>query len=716
MPYHPEESYGADPSDNRGWNPLKQQSAYSPKYHYDVPSSLQPSPPPPGGHPASHPDSTYNRLRQERQYGDEYPADIPNYSTPQPFSHGQRPQPTIQTMGRSQTTRTDSTVSPGADNLGPMSAGGGIAGIATGVASTHERQSGVEAIRGNTGPYNNNHPQSEAGYYASPPEHAGMSRVPMSTTPRPYSPNAPLASAIEGNGNYMPTPSDRSLNSNGQLQPHYDGLNGTYSDPYHRQRTSWAPMNEPINPNDIIDDGDDGFIPDPKRKSMLSSLGKSSSHQSLSSGGAAAAGGAAAGGVAGAIAGRVNGQTSGSPDGGPSYSAIPPEKSEWLVEQKASKKKLKWILGILAAILLLGAIAGGVVAGILVSKKNSSGGNGGSGKSADDDTKANGDLGKNSKEIQALMNNPKLHKVFPGIDYTPWGTQYPLCLKYPPSQNNVTRDMAVLSQLTNTVRLYGTDCNQTEMVLHAIDRLELKDMKLWMGVWIDNTNTTTNDRQLEQMYDIVKSAKDKSVFKGVIVGNEVLFRGSQSSATLKTLSDYLKGVKSNLTDLNIDIPVATSDLGDAWTAQLAQLADVVMANVHPFFGGIPVDQAAGWTYDFWTSKDVALTKGTNKKQLISEVGWPSGGGNDCGTTATCPDSKSGAIAGVKEMNKFMDDWVCAALKNGTDYFWFEAFDEPWKVQYNTPGKEWEDKWGLMDPGRNLKPGLKIPDCGGQTAT
>ena len=45
---------------------------------------------------------------------------------------------------------------------------------------------------------------------------------------------------------------------------------------------------------------------------------------------------------------------------------------------------------------------------------------------------------------------------------------------------------------------------------------------------------------------------------------------------------------------------------------------------------------------------------------------------------------------------------------------FEAFDEPWKLQFNTPGKNWEDKWGLMDSDRNLKTGLKIPDCGGQT--
>ena len=45
---------------------------------------------------------------------------------------------------------------------------------------------------------------------------------------------------------------------------------------------------------------------------------------------------------------------------------------------------------------------------------------------------------------------------------------------------------------------------------------------------------------------------------------------------------------------------------------------------------------------------------------------------------------------------------------------FEAFDEPWKVVFNTANETWEDKWGLMDSGRNLKPGVKIPTCEGQS--
>lgn len=45
---------------------------------------------------------------------------------------------------------------------------------------------------------------------------------------------------------------------------------------------------------------------------------------------------------------------------------------------------------------------------------------------------------------------------------------------------------------------------------------------------------------------------------------------------------------------------------------------------------------------------------------------------------------------------------------------FEAFDEPWKVIYNTDTDKWESKWGLIDSNRNLKDGLKIPDCNGTT--
>ncbi len=161
------------------------------------------------------------------------------------------------------------------------------------------------------------------------------------------------------------------------------------------------------------------------------------------------------------------------------------------------------------------------------------------------------------------------------------------------------------------------------------------------------------------------------------------------------------------------LPVATSDLGDKWTATLAQQSDYIMSNIHPFFGGINAKDASSWTYSFWTNHNANFFKKDLSKNVISEIGWPSQGGTDCGTTAvtSCPDA---AVAGIQQMNQFMEDWVCQALSNGTQYFWFEAFDEPWKIQFNTANQNWEDHWGLMDVNRNLKDGVKIPDCGGKT--
>ncbi|CAK7226398.1 hypothetical protein SCUCBS95973_006186 [Sporothrix curviconia] len=389
-----------------------------------------------------------------------------------------------------------------------------------------------------------------------------------------------------------------------------------------------------------------------------------------------------------------------------------PEKSEWLTQQSHSSKLWKWaIIGGIALLAVAGIVLG-VVFGVVLKHKSGSSGSSDSSSTASGDTSANGDLSVNSPEIQKLLNNKNLHKVFPGIDYTPINTQYPDCLASPPSQNNVTRDIAVLSQLTNTVRLYGTDCNQTEMTIHAIKQLQMEDtVKIWMGVWQDN-NDTTNARQLAQMWDILHTY-GADPFKGVIVANEILFREQMTTSQLSTL---LSSVRTNMTTMNISLPVATSDLGTVWDAELAEASDYVMANIHPFFGGVNAKDAASWTWNFWETNNGQFFKSDKSKNVISETGWPSQGGTDCGSGSTetsCPDA---AVAGITEINSFLSTWVCDALTNGTQYFWFEAFDEPWKIVYDTGDENWEDHWGIMDVDRNLKSGITIPDCDGQTVS
>ncbi|KAF9871983.1 endo-beta-1, 3-glucanase [Colletotrichum karsti] len=670
-------------------------------------------------HPGGHPDPNFGRMRDERRNDRQgvpqaavgaVGGAAAGYGAHQIGSNMASPQvPPHTNWAPSQQSNLNPNITPGADNFSE-GASGGMAGIAYSVAERNARESGVDAMRnvGQAQPPRPQFPNAPPSAYNQPRGDA----YEMSNAPRPYAQSDRTShSSLTALGAAGASPARLSPSST----PY--GYSDYYNDhPYYQRNADHLGV---VDPNSIADDGDDGLDYGKSRsgRNSMLSLSNHSDRTGNSRPGAAAAGaGAGAATALMAGAGRTgNGgggyydPVKGSALGGSNIDLGGEKRSEWVKSQNGNRKKWKWCIIIVVILIIAGAIAGGT-AGWLVSRNNRSGASSGSsGQSADDDTNSNGDLNINSKEIKDLMNNKDLHKVFPGMDYTPMNTQYPDCVHNPPSQNNVTRDLAVLSQLTNTIRLYGTDCNQTQMLIHSIQQLKMEDtIKIWMGVWQDK-NETTNARQLTQMWDILDEYGDK-YFEGIIVANEILFRKEMTESDLGTL---LNEVRTNLTAKSLSLPVATSDLGTDWTASLAAKSDYIMANIHPFFSGINAKDSAMWTYAFWEDHAKSFFKSDSKKNVIAEVGWPSKGGMNCGNglATGCPDA---SVAGVDEMNELLDKWVCPALTNGTNYFWFSAFDEPWKIKFNEKNKDWEDQWGLMDVDRNLKTGVKIPDCGGKT--
>jgi len=461
--------------------------------------------------------------------------------------------------------------------------------------------------------------------------------------------------------------------------PHRIPYSDTPYTHYSSSAQNLAPQMGMINPNDVADDDDWGMGPTPpqpvsnKRRSLVPFATRGASRTTSRDGSSASPGSSINSGVAGAGAAAGTAAYAATTGAHGAYDAVPmangsqeamAEKASWRVsDDKRKRKKGMWIAIAIITVVLLAAILGGVLGAMLNNGGHKSDSN--AGVSAGDVAKDNkDDLDKNSAEIKALMNNKDLHKVFPGMDYTPLNAQYPDCLKAGPSQNNITRDLAVMSQLTNAVRLYGTDCNQTQMLIHAIDRLAIKDtMKIWLGVWLDSNDTTTQ-RQIAQTWTILDDY-GCDYFKGVIIGNEVLYRKDMSSTELL---GHITDFRKNITDHKCQLPVAMADLGDNWTADMATKVDYVMSNVHPFFAGVDAAAAAAWTWNFWREKDVSLTASNNSiKQVIAEVGWPSAGGKDCGAADTCD---TGSVAGISEMNQFLEDWVCPSMTNKTEYFWY----------------------------------------------
>ena len=544
-------------------------------------------------------------LDPSRQYRDAPPSSPPPLYTDSPIRQFDRPPPPPIHQSNSPSTyqlpqidtksynnrglehtlsnRTASTVTPGADNLGEAAAGGGLGGIAFGIANTHARESGMEAMRsmesidgvGTGVPAERSYDVSDTPYIPAPPNRRSVGRDPFAS-PAPSRRSDPFDSSHALPGELTPRAQGHQsrdsipMNDYPAQRPYANSRNSSYLDnPYNRYSTAWdvRVAEGDIDPNQLDDGDDDGMPSSTKRGGP----------------GGAAASGAAAGGILGALGGLVgkksnpsvaNRDVSGNygPVGGQIPDAGGVEKSDWLNRQTSGRKRLRWIVGSLVVLVLIGAIVGGVIGGLHHSNSSSSDSSSSKNQSAAADD-AGGDLDLNSSEIKKLMNNANLHKVFPGMDYTPFNAQYPACLTNPPSQNNVTRDLAVLSQLTNTVRLYGTDCNQTDMVIHSIKQLALNDMKVWLGVWLDNNATSTN-RGISDMYDILQR-NGQDPFAGVIVGNEVLYR---KDLTETQLGDILSGIKKNFTSLKYTLPVATSDLGDDWTAGLAAEVDVVMSS------------------------------------------------------------------------------------------------------------------------------------------
>ncbi|KAI6042559.1 glycoside hydrolase [Pisolithus marmoratus] len=358
-----------------------------------------------------------------------------------------------------------------------------------------------------------------------------------------------------------------------------------------------------------------------------------------------------------------------------------PRSNDWLEKSQSSSKRSKWIvIGSFMTLAVLVAV--GVTVGVILGKKHS-----GSSSSSSGTTTAGVPPGTNPNDPSNFPKNSALVQSFYGLAYTPLGSQLPDCGN---SLAEVIEDIQLMSQLTTRIRIYGADCNQSSLVETKVD------MTVYLGNYPDpNDNGTAYERQKGEIQTALQTYGADHV-AGITVGNEFILNyvteagqtdpngpaGQQAAALLIPL---INDTRSMLSEMGLNLPVGTSDAGSYFNNEVLGVVDYGMANVHPWFANVSIDDAA--TLLMLT---VANSLTNKPKMFIAETGWP---------TVCLMAPPEWQLILITSCRLFVDTFVCQANKNGTGYFFFEA------VQYGGV----EGYWGLFDSNKNFK-NITIPTC------
>ena len=247
----------------------------------------------------------------------------------------------------------------------------------------------------------------------------------------------------------------------------------------------------------------------------------------------------------------------------------------------------------------------------------------------------------------------------------------------------IEKRMKVIAPYTQWIRTFGC----TRGMEHAGAIAHGLKLKIAMGAWLGK-DSAANEAELQSLIDRAKANEVDLA----IIGSEVLYRGDLVPAALIT---YIQRFRAEVPN----VPVATAEVYSELLAHPEVVAecDVLLSNYYPYWEGVDVNSAIAWLHA--RHQQVVASAGA-REVIVSETGWPSAGSR---LDDAVPSTDNAAF--------YFKNFVSWAISENVNYFYFEAFDEPWKASYESPGAH----WGVWDKDGNLKPGMQAVFDGGTVA-
>jgi len=290
--------------------------------------------------------------------------------------------------------------------------------------------------------------------------------------------------------------------------------------------------------------------------------------------------------------------------------------------------------------------------------------------------------------LWAMMNQPSAEPPWPtrvqGYSFSPMrADDDPTRLIYP-SVAEVDEDLALLQGEAHAIRTYTLAGPMMQVPRLAAAH----NLNVSVGAWID-TNTTTNETQLQQLEEVLGQGHRNIV--RVFVGNEAILRGDLEVRELTAMLDRIRRVT--------DTPVGTAEPWHIWLKypELAEHVDFIAVHLLPYWEGLPIDMAVDYSFERLYEVQRAFP---DKEVIVGEVGWPSNGRRN-----------RGAEPSLVNETRFLRRFLVRAEREGIVYYVMEAFDQPWKTKIEGAIGAY---WGVYDVDREPKfvltqPVVRIPN-------